>query len=318
MVKTNHYLSASHIKLFKSMKLLAAYCILLLAACNGKTKTVQQMNLYPANIPGALQPDIKEKIIYLRSTQRIYNVTQPTLTKFEPAYPNGTAVIICPGGSYMRLSIENEGDYVASALNKKGITAFVLKYRLPNDSIMANKSFGPLQDIQQAIRMVRKNAASWNLKSNKIGVMGFSAGGHLASCAAVHFNFRADKNEMDTTSVRPDFAALIYPVINLYPGLVHRGSRDNLLGPNPSRENINFFSTDLQVTDLTPPTFLVHAQDDDAVPFQNSVHFYDACLKNKVPAEIHLYPKGGHGFGLRNSTAQDEWIEKFFSWLDKL
>jgi acetyl esterase/lipase len=300
------------------MKLLAAYCIFLLVTGAATAQTVQEMNLYPADIPGHLPSGMKERILLLKGTRRVYNVTQPTLTKFTPAKPNGVSIIICPGGSYIRLSVDNEGGQVAKALNEKGITAFVLKYRLPNDTSMQDKSIGPLQDLQQAIRLVRKNAEAWNLHHNKIGVMGFSAGGHLASSAAVHFNFKADKTEMDTTSTRPDFAVLVYPVINFFPDLMHKESRNNLLGPNPSKQQTGFFSTDLQVSPLCPPVFLVHAEDDASVPVGNSLRFYEACLKNKVPAEMHLYPKGGHGFGLENTTTKDKWIERLFNWLDTL
>jgi len=276
------------------------------------------MNLYPAGAPGQIESGMKERVISLKGTRRVYNVSQPTITKYEPAKPNGISVIICPGGSYMRLTIDNEGISVAKALNEKGITAFVLKYRLPNDTSMQDKSLGPLQDVQQAIRVVRKNAAAWNLHSDRIGVMGFSAGGHLASMAAVHFKFKADEKEKDTTSVHPDFVMLLYPVINFSGKLMHRDSRENLLGQEPTKQQIRFFSTDLQVKPSCPPAFLVHAEDDASVPVENSLRFYEACVKNKVPAEMHLYPKGGHGFGLENGSTKDKWIERLFNWIDEL
>jgi acetyl esterase/lipase len=287
----------------------------LLAADSTAQTTI---NLYPDRIPGQIQSGMKEKVILLKGTRRLYNVVQPTLTKYQPAKANGMSIIICPGGSYARLSIDNEGVDVARALNEKGITAFVLKYRLPNDTSMQDKSLAPLQDVQQAVRVVRKNAATWNLHSDMIGVMGFSAGGHLASMAAVHFKFKADKKQTDTTSVHPDFIMLIYPVINLSGKMLHQDSRDNLLGPEPTKEQISFFSTDLHVKPSCPPVFLVHAQNDASVPVENSLRFYEACMKNKVPAEMHLYPKGGHGFGLKNETTNDKWIERLYNWLDEL
>lgn len=300
------------------MKKLVIYYVFLLLTCHIKAQSVREMKLYTDSIPGEITSGMKERTILVKGTRRIYNVTEPTLKMFAPEKPNGMAVVICPGGAYIRLSVDNEGEHVAKVLNEKGITAFVLKYRLPNDTIMKDKSIGPLQDVQQAIRQVRKNAKEWKLNKNKIGVMGFSAGGHLASSAAVHFNFRADKNDTDTTSARPDFAILIYPVISMSDKIAHKNSRENLLGSNPSKKLMNFFSTDLQVTPKCPPVFLVHAGDDPSVPVANSLRFYEACINNKVPAEMHLYPRGGHGFGLENKTTTDKWIERLFNWLNIL
>jgi acetyl esterase/lipase len=297
------------------MKKLAAYITFILSAVNTNAQT--EMNIYPASIPGQIESTkIKEHFILVNGTRRILNVTEPTLTKYEPAQPNGTSIIICPGGGYERLSIDNEGVEVAKELNKAGFTAFVLKYRLPNDTIMEDKTVGPLQDVQQAIRVVRKNAAQWNLNSQKIGVLGFSAGGHLASCAAVHYDFAIDKSGNARTSIRPDFAVLIYPVISFSDSLVHKGSMNHLLGRNPSGQEKNFFSTERQLTRTCPPVFLVHAEDDKIVPVQNSILFYQACIKNKIPAEIHLYPKGGHGFGLENKTTSEKWMDKLLVWLN--
>lgn len=148
--------------------------------------------------------------------------------------------------------------------------------------------------------------------------MGFSAGGHLASTAATHFSFIADETNTDTTSVRPDFAILIYPVISFDSKITHMGSRNNLVGTNASEEKVNFFSNELQVTPATPPSFLVHAGDDGAVPVQNSLRYYEACVKNKVPVELHLYPKGGHGFGMNNKTTDDNWMERLRNWLNSI
>ena len=148
--------------------------------------------------------------------------------------------------------------------------------------------------------------------------MGFSAGGHLASTAATHFSFIADETNTDTTSVRPDFAILIYPVISFDSTITHKGSRNNLIGVNASEEKVTFFSNELQVTSRTPPSFLVHAGDDGAVPVQNSLRYYEACVKNKVPVELHLYPKGGHGFGMNNKTTDDNWMERLKNWLNSI
>jgi acetyl esterase/lipase len=191
----------------------------------------------------------------------------------------------------------------------------VLKSRLPDDSLQYNRSLAPLQDAQEAIRYVRRHAKEWKIAADKIGIMGFSAGGHLASTAATHFTFKADQSNTDTTSCRPDFAVLIYPVISFDSSFTHKGSRNNLVGAQAPEEQIRFFSNELQVTAKTPPSFLVHAGDDGAVPAENSIRYYQACIKNKVPAELHLYPAGGHGFGMYNKTTNDSWLERLRNWL---
>ena len=281
-------------------------------------QTVTEMPLFSGTVPGSKQSLVKEQVTFAKGAIHISSVITPTLTKFTPAKPNGTSVIICPGGSYANLSIDHEGVEVAKAFNEFGITAFVLKYRLPGDSIMTDKTTGPLQDAQQAIRTIRKQAAVWGLNPNKIGIMGFSAGGHLASAAATHFNFRADPALNDTTSVRPDFVILIYPVISFDDSIAHKGSKTNLLGKNPSPELTKLFSNELQVTKNSPPAFLVHAGDDKTVPVENSVRYYLACIKNMVPAEMHLYPKGGHGFGMHNKTTSDKWFDRLINWINTI
>jgi acetyl esterase/lipase len=278
-----------------------------------------EIPLYDSIVPNSIKASVGEKTIIVNGTRRIYTVIQPTITAFFPKkHSTGRSVIICPGGSYLRLSIDNEGVMVAKALNKLGITAFVLKYRLPIDTIMIDKTISPLQDAQQAIRLVRKNAVKWKLKPDQIGIMGFSAGGHLAATATTHFNFIADKLNKDTTSVRPDFSILIYPVISFNDSIAHIGSRDRLIGKVPSKETIDFFSNELQVNKSCPPVFIIHAGDDAAVKVENSIRFYQACIKNKVPVEMHLYPAGGHGFGLENKTTDDNWIDRLKNWLNKL
>jgi acetyl esterase/lipase len=207
---------------------------------------------------------------------------------------------------------------VAEEFNKWGITAFVLKYRLPDDTTMVDRSLAPLQDAQQAIRLIRSNADAWGVDRNKIGIMGFSAGGHLAATAATLFTFKADVTNDDTISVRPDFAILVYPVISFDSSITHKGSKNNLIGVKASTEKTNFYSNELQVSTNTPPVFIVHAGDDMAVPVENSIRFYLACIKNKVPVEMHLYPTGGHGFGLINKTTADNWMERLKNWINIL
>lgn len=251
---------------------------------------------------------------------RIRNVTKPTLTVYKPAKPNGTAVIICPGGGYFILAAGHEGSDVAKALNEYGVTTFVLKYRLPTtENLFIDKETGPLTDAQQAIRLVRSRAAEFGIRPDKIGIMGFSAGGHLAATAGTHFerpvgNWPGRAN----VSVRPDFLVLLYPVISLAPPLAHGGSRDALLGKNASPEKIDLYSNEKQVTKQTPPTFLVHAADDGGVPVENSIEFFLACKRNGVPAELHVYPKGGHGFGMNNKTTPDKWTERLKNWLTSI
>jgi len=274
--------------------------------------------LYKNGVPNNKPVADKEYFTVRDNVTRFAKVSNPTLTVFKPEKPNGKAVIICPGGSYAILAFDKEGTRVAEEFNKWGVTAFVLKYRLPDDTINVDRSLAPLQDAQQAIRIIRNNAKEFGVDRNKIGIMGFSAGGHLASTTATHFNMKADAANDDTVSVRPDFAILIYPVISFDSTFGHKGSRNNLVGANASKEKIDLYSNELQVTANTPPTFLIHAADDATVPVENSIRFYQACVKNKVPAEMHVYPKGGHGFGMYNKTTDDSWVERLRNWLNSI
>jgi acetyl esterase/lipase len=274
--------------------------------------------LYQGKIPNSVDAPDQEKSDTSKTNGRIgiSKVSNPTLRVYLPAKEkaSGAAVIICPGGGYGGLAITHEGYDVAAELNKIGVAAFVLKYRLPSDRIMTNKETGPLQDTQEAIKMVRKRAKEWNIDVNKVGIMGFSAGGHLASTTGTHYNTAILENN-DNISLRPDFMILIYPVISFSDSLMHKGTRDNLLGQNPPDEKKILYSGELQVAKDTPPAFLVHAQDDKTVKVENSIHFYEALTRNGIPAEMHLYPKGGHGFGLINSTTRDLWMESCKNWM---
>lgn len=249
----------------------------------------------------------------------VHYISQPTLTVFLPekAKANGTAVIICPGGGYWITSIVKEGFAVARKFNEMGVAAFVLNYRIPNDSSMVDKKIGPLQDGQRAIQFVRLNAKKWNIDPGKVGIMGFSAGGHVASTVATHFKKNYIANT-ENINLRPDFAILIYPVISFQDNIGHIGSRDQLIGKNPPQNLIDSFSNELQVTAGTPPAFLVHATNDDVVPVMNSVSYYEALLKYKIPAEMHLYKSGGHGFGMNNPTSDDEWMERCRNWMKSM
>ena len=278
--------------------------------------SINIISLYPNVVPNSIATPHKENTtIRDDKVLRIAKVSVPTLTIFKPVKPNGKSVIICPGGGYSILAFEKEGTRVAQELNRWGVTAFVLKYRLPDDTSNIDKSVAPLQDAQQAIRYVRTHAAEFGVNRNAVGIMGFSAGGHLAATAATHGSYAADPTNADTTSARPDFAILIYPVISFDSSITHKGSRNNLVGGKPSVEKVQFFSNELQVNSNTPPAFLVHAGDDASVPVENSLRFYQACKQNKVPAELHVYPKGGHGFGMYNTTTTDNWMDRLQHWL---
>lgn len=276
----------------------------------------QVIPLYDGPVPNSRPSETYKEIQTTRNNRiGITKVTTPTITAYFPKEKKtGAAVIICPGGGYGGLASTHEGTEVAQRFNSWGITAFVLKYRLPSDSIMLDKSVGPLQDAQRAIQLVRARAAEWKLDTSKIGIMGFSAGGHLASSAGTHFNKTFISNP-DGISVRPSFMILVYPVITFSDKYTHMGSRNNLIGKTPSSDSITYFSNELQVNAQTPPAFLVHAGDDKAVPVDNSIAFYQALNQYGSLSEMHIYPQGGHGFGLHNSTTTDDWSERLKNWL---
>jgi acetyl esterase/lipase len=279
----------------------------------------QELPLYGnQSIPNSKPVNDREKVDSGKQGRtNLSLVSHPTLTIFLPPKEkaNGTAVVVCPGGGYTHLAIGHEGFEVARRLNEMGIAAFVLKYRLPSDETMVDKTIGPLQDAQRAIQLVRQRAEEWGVRTDRVGIMGFSAGGHLASTAGTHFNRTVIDNPAHI-SLRPDFMILLYPVISFADSIGHRGSRDNLIGKSPGAEKIREYSNEWQVTEQTPPAFLVQAEDDRTVPVANSLYFYEALQRKGVPAEMHIYPKGGHGFGLHNMTTKDQWIERLQNWMD--
>jgi acetyl esterase/lipase len=270
-------------------------------------------------IPGAIpSADYKQepRLDAQGNITGIRKVTEPTLKIFlaENKNAKNAAVIICPGGGYALLSHEKEGDKVAAWFQSIGVSAFVLKYRLPNDVIMKDKTIGPLQDAQEAIRTLRRHADEWNLDTAKIGVLGFSAGGHLAATVSTHYNDKVYESK-DNISARPDFSILIYPVISMEDAITHKGSKENLLGKNASAEMVEKYSNEKQVDANTPKTFLVHATDDKAVPVENSINYYLALKNQKVPVEMHLYEHGGHGFGLGVEGTNKNWPAACEKWL---
>ncbi|WP_018627403.1 alpha/beta hydrolase [Niabella aurantiaca] len=278
----------------------------------------QEVPLY-TTIPNSIPAENIEKAVTgADGLTRISNVSVPTITVYQPAgaKPNGPAVIICPGGGYAILAIGHEGVQVAEALNEWGVTAFVLKYRLPDDRTMADKSIGPLQDAERAIQWVREHAKDYHIDPRKIGIMGFSAGGHLAATLSTHYGETLIDNPKKI-SLRPDFSVLVYPVISFTDSLMHRGSRDRLLGKTSTPEAVKKYSNELQVTKETPPAFLVHAKDDKGVPWKNSQRYYEALLQHKVKARVFYYDKGGHGFGLHNKTSDVNWMNVLKEWMQQ-
>ncbi|WP_293312376.1 alpha/beta hydrolase [Pedobacter sp. UBA5917] len=270
--------------------------------------------LYHNQIPNAK----KTPVDYVEETDSsglIKNVSIPSMQAYFPDKnkANGTAVIIFAGGGYFVLAPKKCIE-IAKAFNALGVTAFVVKYRLPSDKIMNDKSIGPLQDAQTAIKMVRKRANEWNIDPNKIGMMGLSAGGHLVSTEGTQLSRIVIENK-ENISLRPDFMILLYPVI-IYDPEIPR-TRENLIGKNPNPKTLALYSTNKSVNHLTPPTFLVHAADDDVIPVKNSLQFFDALLKARVKSEMHILQTGGHGFGIYDEENKDNWFISCYEWMGK-
>lgn len=285
-----------------------------------KTASAQEViPLYKDSIPNARPSPDEERVTYDRdSNMIIHNISRPTLTVYLPAKDkrNGAAVVICPGGGYWVTASKHEGSDVARRFNQMGVAAFVLKYRIPDEKTMINTAIGPLQDAQRALQMVRENASAWGIKTDKVGIMGFSAGGHLAATAGTHFAKSYISNSKKL-SLRPDYMVLVYAVTTFTEPIASKGSREKLLGKNASPELIREFSNELHVNKKTPPTFLVHAKD-DAVKVENSILFADELRKNGVPVEMYLYEKGGHGYGMFNKSSTVLWMDLLEQWMIKM
>jgi acetyl esterase/lipase len=276
-------------------------------------------NGIPGQIPNSEVTEYNTGALKSDEILRVHQVTTPTLKAFWA--PNkqtkNPAVLICPGGGYKILAIDHEGYQIAEWLTSIGITAFVLKYRLPDDRIMTNKKIGPLQDAQKALRIIRENASQWNIDSDQIGVMGFSAGGHLAASLSVHYNDEVYP-ESKSISARPNFSILMYPVISFQKEITHAGSRKNLIGDNPSQEDIDYFSNELQIDKNTPPTLLIHSVDDKAVPIENSLRYFEKLKQFSISAELHAFTDGGHGYGLGTRGTNTMWSKNAEIWLSEL
>lgn len=279
-------------------------CVLVIAALAGTAKAEPKTELlWPNGAPGAKGNEKGDK---------------PTLTICLPPreIAIGTAVVICPGGGYGHLSMDREGQQIADWLNSIGIAGFILKYRHGGNGYQHP---APLQDAQRAMRIVRSRAKEWNIDPARIGIMGFSAGGHLASSAGTHFqkNYYQTKDAIDKAGCRPDFMILLYPVITMDDSFTHSGSKLGLLGKNPDPELVENLSNEKQVTDETPPTFLVHSDQDKTVPVENSIYFYLALRKAGVPAEMHIYLKGSHGSAIEKKYGIiSTWPQRCKDWMN--
>jgi len=274
------------------------FCVLFLSST---LSAQQEIKLYPNG------PKESNAITEKESIQRgdfVVNISEPRMYYYAAPKEkaSGTAVLICPGGGYMGVSVIKEGEDIAKWFNDLGVTAFVLYYRMPNGHTTI-----PLTDAQTALGIIQEHAKEWNIDKTKVGIMGFSAGGHLASTVGTHFKAKLQ---------RPAFMILGYPVVTMKKELTHGGSRKNLIGENPTAKIENLYSNELQVTKNTPPTFIVHSRDDKVVPIENSIQLYKALQAKKVVAELDTFAVGGHGFGMRkHGIPADNWPELLKTWL---
>lgn len=275
------------------------FSILLSVATMLSAQNTFELPLWPAGAPNSNGLTGTEEDL---EGGRVANVIKPSITVYKADKPNGVAIIMCPGGGYARLAMNHEGHDMAPWLNAQGITYIVLKYRMPNGHYEV-----PLSDAEQAIRLVRQHAKEWNIRPDRIGIMGASAGGHLAASLATLYS---------SNETRPDFQILFYPVISMVPGVTHGGSRQNLLGNNPSQELEDKYTLEKQVNERTPQAFIMLSADDGAVPPANGIHYFEVLLQHQVPATLHVYPTGGHGWGFRDAfTYKRQWTGELEKWL---
>ncbi|MFJ1471700.1 alpha/beta hydrolase [Massilia orientalis] len=290
------------------MKRLLA-CLLFAVAVPWASASPEVVPLWPEGVPGAQQAGAAYP-----GDDRASTAYAPTLTVYRPAidHANGTAVIICPGGGYVGLAVDHEGTDYARALNDMGVTAFVLRYRV------RARHPAPLLDVLRAMRLVRSEAGRYHIRPDRIGIIGSSAGGHLAASAGTLFDHPLGRTgaDLDKVSARPDFLMLVYPVITMTGPNAHAGSRRQLLGAGPTEEDLRLMSVEMQVTGATPPTLLVHTQQDRLVPVENSILFYQALTRAGVPAEMYLFERGAHGIGMRSKLGTTSaWPVRVKEWL---
>ena len=306
-----------------------AICLLgTVIAAGGATaaplKTRDVIELWPAGVgpgseksPAQLTVTERSKVAYWPD-RIITGITRPNLTAIVPDKPNGTAVIVAPGGAYSRIVLDKEAAEMARWLNPYGVTVLLMQYRLPGEGHV-NGADVPLEDAQRAVRLVRQNAKEWGLDPNKIGFLGGSAAGHMAASLGAEFDKKvyAPLDDADKLSARPDFLLLLYPVISMAEKTTHLESRTNLLGKDPTPEQIKAYSPDLHVTKASPPTFIVFAQDDPVVPPENSLRYCNALKQQGVPCSLHSYREGGHGFGIRDARQLpvSEWPKLAAAWM---
>lgn len=275
------------------------FSVLLSVATMLSAQNTMELPLWPAGAPNSNGLSGAEEML---DGGRVSHVSTPSVTVYKAEKPNGMAIIMCPGGGYALLAMNHEGHDMAPWFNAQGITYIVLKYRMPNGHYEV-----PLSDAEQAIRLVRRHAKEWNIRPDRIGIMGASAGGHLAASLATLYS---------SEETRPDFQVLLYPVISMQTGVTHGGSRQNLLGKEPSQELTEKFTLEKQVNERTPQAFLVLSADDRSVPPANGIHYFEALLQHQVPATLHVYPTGGHGWGFRDAFPyKRQWTGELEKWL---
>ncbi|PKI16659.1 alpha/beta hydrolase [Colwellia sp. 12G3] len=299
-----------------------AYLILLTLLISNKLSAQQIVPLWNNAIIPNYQTSQAKETIDARDIIFIQNVQTPTLESFLPSKKNanGMAVLILPGGGYSGVAYDWEGTDYAKWFNSQGVAAFVLKYRMPQAQSVKTSYIAPIQDAQRAMRYIRFNADTFNIDKNKVGVIGSSAGGHLASTLGTHQeSYYPNQDAIDSENAQPNFMMLIYPVISMKKQITHNGSRNKLLGKGPANELIDKFSNETRVSAMTPPTFIIHSGNDKTVPVENSIRMYQALVQHNVATTMHIYPKGGHGYslGLSNKAAPN-WTLLAKQWLNTL
>lgn len=297
------------------------------ADLNQPLKDGQAIRIWPGAAPGSENLSLKEEVVE-RSKEPAkikdryaWKIIDPSLTVYLPEKPNGAGILVFPGGGYQRVVLDKEGDELAPWLKSLGVTFFILRYRLPGEGHLSGADT-PLQDAQRAIRLIRKNAPAWGLDPKRLGVMGFSAGGHLASGLGVKYNQELYRpiDDIDAVNARPDFLILGYPVVAMRDQYVHMGSRTQLLGRQPTQEQIDAYSNELLITKDTPQTFIMHASDDSSVPVENSINFYLGLRRARVSVEMHLFKDGGHGYSIRSTYGKtcEQWPVLCGQWLKSI